>query len=343
MKVIDLRSDTITKPSPEMRQAMANAEVGDDVYGEDPTINLLQNRIAKLLKKEAALFVPSGVMANQLAIKVNTQPGDEIIVERDSHIFNYETAAASFLSRIQLNTIQGTRGVLTLEQIKGAMRSKVYYNPSLTLVCLENTHNKAGGTIYPIEEIKRISKFARKQNIALHLDGARLWNAHVATKIPLYEYAKYFDTISVCFSKGLGAPVGSVLVSSKEKISLARKYRKIFGGGMRQAGILAAAALYAIEHNIPLLEKDHENAKEFAKELSTIPGFKIDFEGLATNIVMIDISQRNESTTQILAKMKKANVLLGEMSQTAIRAVTHLNVTRDEVLEAANRIKKIFS
>ena len=259
--LIDLRSDTVTKPSKEMRQAMLDAPVGDDVYGEDPTVNLLQQKVAELLGKPAALYVPSGVMANQLAVKLHTQPGDEVIVEKDSHIFNYETVAPSILSGVQLHTIEGQRGVLRAEQLAPAVRPPAYYMPRTTLICLENTHNRAGGTVYPIEEIKRIRDFARALGIKLHLDGARLWNASVATGITPREYAQYFDTISVCFSKGLGAPVGSALVGSEDAIQRARRFRKIFGGGMRQAGIIAAGALYALEHNVNRLKEDHDKAR----------------------------------------------------------------------------------
>jgi threonine aldolase len=204
--IIDLRSDTITKPTDAMRQAMAQAPVGDDVFAEDPTVNLLQQKVAALLGKPAALYVPSGVMSNQLAIKVHTQPGDEVIVERESHIFNYETAAPSILSNVQLHLILGERGILRAGQLAPAVRPPAYYMPRTTLICLENTHNRAGGTIYPIEEIKKIRDFAKALGIRMHLDGARLWNASVATGIPPIEYSQYFDTVSVCFSKGLGAP-----------------------------------------------------------------------------------------------------------------------------------------
>jgi threonine aldolase len=338
MEFIDLRSDTVTKPSREMREYMLTAEVGDDVYGEDPTVNRLQERVAALLGKETALFVPSGVMANQLAIKVHTQPGDEVIVESDSHIFNYETAAAAFLSNVQLCTIKGDHGIMNADSIARGIRSDVYYNPKTSLVCLENTHNKAGGTIYPIESIKEINSLARSKGLRLHLDGARLWNASVATGIPLHEYANYFDTVSICFSKGLGAPVGSALVGSLKNIESARKYRKIFGGGMRQVGILAACALYAIEHNVQRLSEDHAKAKLLADELSTISGFSIDKEYVHSNIVIIDISKRKETISEIIGLAKLNGVLLSEMSPTILRAVVHLDVSMDQVIYAARVI-----
>ena len=342
MQYIDLRSDTVTKPSVEMRAAMALAEVGDDVYGEDPTINRLEKRVAELLHKEAALYVPSGVMSNQLALKSHTQPGDEVIVEEESHIFNFETAAAAFLSNVQLHTVKGDYGILHADQLPAAVRSSVYYNPVTRLICLENTHNKAGGTIYPLETIQQIHAFARENKIALHLDGARLWNASVASGVPPHEYANYFDSVSICFSKGLGAPVGSALVGSAEFIQRARKYRKIFGGGMRQAGILAAGALYALDHNVERLAEDHQKAKSFAEAMSTIKGFVIHPEDVQTNIVIIDIAQRKENISCVLAKLKENGVLLSDMGNTALRAVTHLDVSFEAVQQAAEIIQRIL-
>jgi threonine aldolase len=341
--MIDLRSDTVTKPTPEMRQAMAEAEVGDDVFGEDPTVNKLQERVAALLGKEAALFVPSGVMANQLAIKAQTQPGDEIIVERGSHIVHYETAAPSVISQVQLYTISGRRGVLQVEDLVSAVRPEVYYMPRTALICLENTHNKAGGTIYPLEEMQRISSFARERRIALHLDGARIWNASVATGISPATYAAHFDTISVCFSKGLGAPVGSALVGSRAVIEKARKFRKVLGGGMRQAGILAAGALYALEHNLDRLREDHDKATLFAQEVAHVPGFEIDLPSVQTNIVIIEIRKTGKTSAQILETLRSNGVLVTEMGPTALRAVTHLDVTREAVQEAARIIQSIFA
>ena len=342
MEIIDLRSDTVTKPSLEMRTAMIAAEVGDDVYGEDPTVNRLQEKVAALLGKEAALFVPSGVMANQLGLKVHTQPGDEVIVESESHIFNFETAGAAFLSHVQLNTIKGNRGILQADQVLHAIRSSVYYNPRTSLVCLENTHNKAGGTIYPLEEIQKIHTIARKRNLALHLDGARLWNASVASGIPPEEYARYFDTVSVCFSKGLGAPVGSALTGTREKIESARKYRKIFGGGMRQVGILAAGVLFALEHNIDRLKEDHEKAKWLAKELSNLPGIHLDVNSVQTNIIIIDISGRQESAEEIISKLKAQGVLISDMGISALRMVTHLDVSMEQMKRASATIQSLL-
>jgi threonine aldolase len=343
MQYIDLRSDTVTKPSVEMRAAMALAEVGDDVYGEDPTVNRLEKQVAELLHKEAALFVPSGVMSNQLALKCHTQPGDEVIVEEESHIFNFETAAAAFLSNVQLHTVKGEHGILNVGQLPAAVRSSVYYNPVTRLICLENTHNKAGGTIYPLETIQQIHVFAREQKIALHLDGARLWNASVASGIAPHEYANYFDSISICFSKGLGAPVGSALVGTTEFVQHARKYRKIFGGGMRQVGILAAGALYALDHNVQRLAEDHQKAKMFAEAMSVVKGFVVRPEMVQTNIVIIDVAQRKETNAEILSALQSQGVLLSEMSHTALRAVTHLDVSVEAVQQAAEIIQRMLA
>jgi threonine aldolase len=339
VEIIDLRSDTVTKPSHEMREAMRTAEVGDDVYGEDPTINRLQEKVAEILGKEAALFVPSGVMANQLAIKTQTQPGDEVIVESDSHIFHFETAGAAFLSNVQLCTVEGKNGILNVEQVAHAIRSNVYYNPKTSLVCLENTHNKAGGTVYPVEEIQKIHDLARERKLALHLDGARLWNASAASGVTPKEYARFFDTVSVCFSKGLGAPVGSALCGTRDKIESARKFRKIFGGGMRQAGILAAGALFALDNNIVRLKEDHENAKLFARELGNLPGIHLDLDSVQTNIIIFTLSSRSESVEELISILKAQGVLISEMGKSTLRAVTHLDVRLEQIKKASAIIK----
>jgi threonine aldolase len=341
-RYIDLRSDTVTKPTPAMREAMMRAEVGDDVYAEDPTVNRLQDHVAALLGKEAALFVPSGVMANQIAIKCHTQPGEEIIVEAGGHVFNYETAAAAFISNTQVMPIAGTRGVMRLEQIIPAIRSDIYYNPRTALICLENTHNRAGGTIYPLDEIERISLYARSRNIRMHLDGARLWNASVATGIALKVYASQFDTVSVCFSKGLGAPVGSALVGSRETITRARKFRKILGGGMRQAGILAAAALHAVEHHQERLAIDHANARKFAEAMNGIRGVSVDPSAVQTNIVVLEIGETGRTVEECIRRSRDAGVLISEMGYTTLRAVTHMDVSEEEVMHAAEIVAGIL-
>jgi len=319
-----------------MRKAMAEADVGDDVFGEDPTVNLLQRKVAELLGKPAALYVPSGSMSNQLAIKSQTLPGDEIIVEQDAHIFHYETAAPSMLSGVQMYVVPGEHGIMRAEQLAPTVRSAAYYLPRTALICLENTHNRAGGTIYPLEEIQRIRDFAKAVGVKMHLDGARLWNAWVATGIHPREYAQYFDSVSVCFSKGLGAPVGSALVGSEELIHRARRFRKIFGGGMRQAGIIAAGALYALEHHIERLHEDHEKARVFASRIADTRHLRVDLESVQTNIVIIDIAHTGKTTTDALDLLASNNVLMSDSGYTSIRAVTHMDVTMQQVRSAAD-------
>ncbi|HTY07611.1 MAG TPA: threonine aldolase family protein, partial [Candidatus Edwardsbacteria bacterium] len=257
MKILDFRSDTVTRPSRGMLDAMLSAKLGDDVFGDDPTVNALQDAAARLLGKQAGLFCPSGTMANQVAIKTLTQAGDEVILDYESHIFRYEVGAAAVVSGLQFNAITGPGGILNAAQIEKAIRPVDIHQPATKLLCLENTHNRAGGVIFPLDGIKRIAALCKKKKIKLHLDGARLWNASVATGIGLKEYAKHFDSVMLCFSKGLGCPVGSVLVGSHDFIERARRNRKMFGGGMRQAGILAAAGLYALQYNIKRLAEDH--------------------------------------------------------------------------------------
>jgi threonine aldolase len=337
---IDLRSDTVTRPSPGMREAMAAAVVGDDVFGEDPTVNRLQERVAELLGKEAALYVPSGTMGNQTCIKVHTLPGDEVICEKGAHVFNYETGGIAFLSGAQVHVIEGKRGAFGVAEIERAIRPDLYYMPKTRLICLENTHNRAGGTIYPMELIREISAFARKKNIRLHLDGARLWNASAATGITPQEYASYFDSVSVCLSKGLGAPVGSVIAGSAAFIADARHYRKIFGGGMRQAGILAAAGLYALEHNTGRLAEDHEKASFLARELAQVKTFDIDLGSVQTNIIIIGAERTGRTPGEILAALRGQGVLLTLGNYMGLRAVTHLDVTMDEVKRAARIIRE---
>ncbi len=338
MKYIDLRSDTVTRPSDAMRQAMANAEVGDDVFGEDPTVIRLQEKTAALLGKEGALFVPSGVMSNQLAIKAQTDPGDEIICEQDAHIFNYETAAPSLISSVQVRTIPGVRGVITAEQLPPAIRPKAYYMPRSRMICLENTHNRSGGTLYPLGEIKKISNFARSHDMLMHLDGARLWNAWVATGIHPREYAEHFDTVSVCFSKGLGAPVGSAIAGSAATIERVHKWRKVFGGGMRQAGIIAAGALYAVEHNVERLKDDHAKAKYFAEKLSTLAKLSLDLEAVQTNIIIVNTEKTGRSPDEIIALLKSKGGTVSLGSYNSIRAVMHLDVSMEQVKQAADLI-----
>jgi threonine aldolase len=340
---IDLRSDTVTRPSHAMRETIARAEVGDDVFGEDPTVNSLQEYVADLLGKEAALFVPSGTMGNQICIKVHTRAGDEVVVEKECHVFNYETAGMAFLSAVQVHTVEGSHGVLPLEALRRAIRPEVYYMPRTALICIENTHNRAGGTIYPLEKIKEVSAFARQHGIGLHLDGARLWNACVATGITPEEYAREVDSVSVCLSKGLGAPVGSLVVGSREFIVEARRYRKIFGGGMRQAGLLAAAGMYALKNNVSRLTEDHEKAGVLAHELAQVRGVVIDLDAVHTNIVIANVEGTGKTPGEILGLFKSQGVLLSQGTHNSIRAVTHMDVSMEDVKRAASAIRKIMN
>jgi len=340
--IIDLRSDTVTRPSPDMRRAMAAAEVGDDVYGEDPTVNRLQDRVAELLGKEAALFVPSGTMGNQLCIKVHTHAGDEIIVDRNAHVFQYETGGAAFLSSVQIHTVEGDRGILTADLVESAIRPDIYYMPRTRLVCLENTHNRAGGAIYPLDVIESVASVARKHEMAMHLDGARIWNASVATGIAPARYAAHFDSVSVCLSKGLGAPVGSVVAGTREFVRGARHYRKIFGGGMRQAGILAAAGLYALDHNMERLAEDHEKARVLAHALAGARGCALDPASVQTNIIIADVAGTRRGSTEVVEKLKGRGILVGEAGPRRIRLVTHLDVSMEQVRTAAGLIGQVF-
>jgi threonine aldolase len=338
--MIDLRSDTVTKPSPGMRQAMANAEVGDDVFGEDPSVNRLQELAARILGKEAALFVPSGTMANQICIKAHTQPGDEIVMERTSHPFNSESGGVAALSGVQVNLLDGQRGVITASQIARVIRTgeDVHHAPT-RLISLENTHNRGGGNIYPLERIQEINALARERGVAMHLDGARLLNAAVASGIPAPQYTQYFDSCTLCLSKGLGAPVGSVIAASADFIKRARRYRKMFGGSMRQAGVLAAAGIYALEHNVERLAEDHQHAKLLAERLSTARGVIMNPQDVETNILFLhlDPAQARIDAYALMQGMRQQGVLAIAQSATSMRLVTHLDVTRAQV-EAAGKV-----
>jgi threonine aldolase len=340
-KVIDLRSDTVTKPSEEMRKAMCAAEVGDDVYKEDPTVNLLEEYAAELLGKEAALYVPSGVMGNQICLNVLTSPGDEVICEKDSHIFQYESGSPAALSGLQLSLVEGDkRGIFTAGQIEPLIRPEsAYYMARTKVVEIENTHNRAGGTINPVENIKAISELARKYNLAMHLDGARIWNAYVETGVKPSDYASFFDTVSVCLSKGLGAPVGSIIAGTKEMIKEAFRVRKAWGGGMRQVGILAAAGLYALKNNIDRLKEDHLKAKKFAELLAENKFIKIDTSLVETNIVMF--SPLRVSADDFIVKCNEKGLLLGGGKVGVIRAVTHMDVDNEDIIESAKIIEQI--
>ena len=341
-RIIDLRSDTVTKPSNEMRKAMYEAEVGDDVFQEDPTVNQLQEYAAGLLGKEAALFVSSGVMGNQLCLNVLTNPGDEVICERDAHIFQYESGSPAVLSGLQIMPVPGEMGVIMPEQIEPCIRPvSAYYMPRTKVVALENTHNRAGGTIQPIENIIRVKELVNKYNLLYHLDGARIWNASVETGISVKQYASYFDSISCCLSKGLGAPAGSIIAGTKEFIKEAFRVRKAWGGGMRQIGILAAAGLYALKNNINRLAEDHKKAKNLAAAIAEIPSLEIDINTVQTNIIIF--KSVSLSVENVIDKFKDEGILLSEGKPGFIRAITHLDVSSEDIEKTKKIFKEIFS
>ena len=341
--MIDLRSDTVTQPSPAMREAMAQAVVGDDVYGEDPTVNKLEVMAAQLLGKEAALFVPTGVMANQLSVRLHTRSGDEVIVESSSHLIRYEGGSASALSQVQLSCVSGERGLLSLEPVQTALRPQDVHNPPTTLLCLEQTHNAGGGTVYPLESIITLTSWAKEQGLACHLDGARLFNAVVASGISAAEYAQHFDTVSFCLSKGLGAPVGSLIVSTLGNVHRLRRLRKMFGGGMRQAGVLAAAGLHALEYNISRLKEDHDNAKQLALQLQQIPTVFVDPDLVETNIVMFEVVQSKQSTQELQQAFKNAGVLLNAIGDRVFRGVTHLDVNEKDIEKTGRILSSVLA
>lgn len=338
IKPVDLRSDTITRPTQAMRKAMAEAEVGDDVLGDDPTVKELERRTAELLGKEAALFVPSGTMANQVAIRCHTQPGDEILLDAYSHIYWYEGGAPAALSGVNCRVLPGLNGIFTAEQVRSALRPVNIHYATTRLLTLENTHNRGGGSIWPLPQQQAVCAVAREAGISIHLDGARLWNASVATGISESDYASDFDSVSVCFSKGLGAPVGSALAGSGEFIERARRFRKQFGGGMRQSGIIAAAALYALTHHRTRLAEDHAHAKRLVKGLNTIHGIRVNSDDVVTNMVYIDIEDR---TAEILAgQLRERNVLVLPTGPNTVRAVTSLEVVADDIERVIETIRE---
>jgi threonine aldolase len=340
---IDLRSDTVTKPSPEMRRAMFEAEVGDDVYAEDPTINRLEKRAAEIFGREAALFVPSGTMGNQIAIKLHTHHGQEIICQERSHIFEYEMAMMAHFSGVVPRTVRGEDGILTWEDVKAKLRGKSYHAASTGLVTLENTHNMAGGTITPPEIFDDVCDRAHDAGLPVHLDGARVFNAAVALGIDVAKLTAKADTVMFCLSKGLGAPVGSLLVGGAEMIDRGRNYRKALGGGMRQAGILAAAGLIALEQGPEKLAQDHANAKFLAQGLAEIPGIKIDPAKVQTNILICDTSASGLTGADLSRKLAERNVLASAYGPYIIRFVTHLDVSREQCDEARKIVASICS
>lgn len=329
-RIVDLRSDTVTRPVPDMRQAIAQAVVGDDVFGDDPTTIELEARVASLFGTEAAVFVPSGTMGNQIALAALTQPGDEVILDRYSHIFNHQVAAASALSGLQLNPLDGDAGVLTAAQIEPHLRPENIHQPVSRVIAIENTHNRAGGRVFPFDEMQRIRDLARSRGMRVHLDGARLANAVVASGIDFAEYVACADTVNMCFSKGLGAPVGSIVAGDRKTMARARKKRKQFGGGMRQTGILAAAALYALDHHIARLAEDHRNARRLGEAIERTPGLELTFP-VETNIVVFTVDERHGSLGDFVNRLSKKNILASFSGTSRVRMVTHLDVNTTDI------------
>lgn len=335
--IIDLRSDTVTRPTAAMRRVMAEAEVGDDVLGDDPSVLRLQERIAQLMGKPAAVFVPSGSMANQTAIRAQTEPGDELIAHEDSHIINYETGGPAALSSVMIRTARGPCGLFDADQVESLYRPLSDHFPRTRMLIVENTQNRGGGAIWPLEQIARVSAAAKKLGLRRHLDGARIWNACAATGIAPHIYASHFDTVSCCFSKGLGAPVGSAVCGDVETIARVKRFRKMFGGAMRQAGILAAAALHALEHHRERLVEDHANAKRLEAGLREIPGITIPMP-VETNMVFIDLEPRLGSAAAMVEKLKARGVWCLATGPQRIRLVCHLDVPGDMIPRAIEAI-----
>lgn len=333
MNVIDLRSDTVTKPTAAMRSAMAAAEVGDDVYGEDPTVNRLEKRAAEIFGREASIFVPTGTMGNQIAIRLHTQHGQEVICEARSHVLDWEMAMVSAFAGCAPRTVEGDRGVMSWEKIARAIAPKIYYRAATGLICVENTHNMAGGTVTPLPVLEEIWSGARDAGLPTHLDGARVFNASCALGVSVADLTRGFDTVMFCLSKGLGAPVGSMLVGSRKVIDSARGFRKALGGGMRQAGVLAAAGLIALEEMPWRLHEDHANAKMLAETVAGCSGVSIDMESVQTNIVIFKLA--GGGAGEFVSRMKAKGVLCSAIGPEAVRLVTHYDVDRTACEKAA--------
>jgi len=339
--MIDLRSDTVTKPTPEMREYMMKAEVGDDVFADDPTVNALQEKVSGMFGKEAGLFVPSGTMSNQLAVNLLTEPGNEIIIDETGHVFNYEATAAALLSSVQLRPVKGENGILTPEVIEPAIRTKNEWDPHTKVIAIENTTNKGGGVCYTKENLLAIRKLADKYGLMVHLDGARIWNAHIASGIDFRFFGSIGDTISVCFSKGLGAPVGSMLLSTKVRIAAGRRMRKMLGGGMRQIGILAAAADYAVDHHLPKLAEDHRRGREFAEAVSNCSQLDIDMSRVQSNIIIFDV--KNDTAESTLQKLQEYNIFMAPFGPKTIRATFHLQIDDEDLSKVIDTFQKLFN
>jgi threonine aldolase len=342
--IVDLRSDTVTKPTPAMRRAMAEAEVGDDVFGDDPTVNRLQEKVAALLGKEAAVYMPSGTMTNQTAIRAQTEPGDEIICHSDSHIYNYEGGAPCALSGCSLRLLEGPHGQFDAGQVRAAIRdpNNVHF-PRTRLIVVENTQNRGGGSIWPLDRIAAIRKVADENGIAMHLDGARLMNACVATGLAPTDYTRCFETVSTCFSKGLGAPIGSAVAGTAEMVKRIRRFRKMLGGGMRQAGIVAAAAIYALDHHVERLAEDHANARRLAEAIDEMPDVSIRPEEVVTNILYFDVDPSIGTAAEFRDRLRAEGVWVNATGPQRIRAVTHLDVNAAGIDRAISVMRRLLS
>jgi threonine aldolase len=339
--MIDLRSDTVTRPTPGMLAAMTAAAVGDDVLGEDPTVNELERRAADYFGTEAGLFVPSGTMSNQIAVRVHCRPQDEVLLESTCHIYLWEAGGPAALSGVTCRTFDGRSGILDVSQLEGQIRPDDVHAVRTRLVCLENTHNRGGGTVYPVEAVKAVSAWARSNGLAMHLDGARVWNAIVAAGVGPREWARHFDTVSVCFSKGLGAPVGSALLGPRDLIAHGRRVRKLFGGGMRQAGYLAAACLYAVDHHIDRLAEDHANARVIAGAVRDVPGLRLTPPEVQTNLVWFEVGPPLGTAKDVADRLRAKGVLVAVLGRHVVRAATHLDVTREQCETAAAAIRSL--
>jgi threonine aldolase len=338
--IADLRSDTVTRPTPAMRQAMANAEVGDDVLGDDPTVIALQQRIAEIMGKQAACFVPSGTMANQTAIRAHTEPGDEVIAHKDSHIIHYETGAPAALAGVMIRPLDGDAGLFDAPDVGYALRPDNCHSPRSRLLIVENTHNRGGGSIWPIEQIERVTALARASSLRTHLDGARVWNACAATGLKPADYARHFDTVSCCFSKGLGAPAGSAVCGDTQTIARVHRFRKMFGGAMRQAGVLAAAARFALENHRDRLVDDHANARHLAEALRDVPGLTVPLP-VQTNMVFFDLAPTLGPAAEFCAKLRALGVWMLPTAPQRIRAVCHLDVDRARIDLAIDAVRRL--
>jgi len=342
MRYIDLRSDTVTLPTAEMREAMARAEVGDDVYLEDPTVNRLQERSAELFGKEAALFVPTGTMGNQICVNLHTRPGQEVVIEERSHMFNLEVAALAALNGVMPRTLRGANGILDWAAIEPAIRPRAYSVAQTGLIAIENTHNLAGGTVTPLDQMEEICDGAHASGIPVHLDGARVFNAAVFLRRNVAALARPFDSVMFCLSKGLGAPVGSVIAGSRAFVDRALRVRKMFGGGMRQAGVIAAAGLVALETMTGRLEEDHANARFLAKGLMAIPGIGIDPENVQTNILRFDLGAAM-TTSELSRRLKERGVLAVGIDERQMRLVTHKDISRGDCETALAKLREVTS